>query len=58
MYHVVCIKPLALWHYPLTIRKETQSLKWTGGVSLLVPTITGIVVCLIVAQGARVFGLV
>lgn len=58
----VCTMLFALNHWPcgttlLTIRKETQSLKWTL-ISFLVPTITGIVVCFIVAQGARLFGLV
>ncbi len=58
----VCTMLFALNHWPcgttlLTIRKETQSLKWTI-ISFLVPTITGIVVCFIVAQGARLFGLV
>lgn len=52
----------SLNHWPcattlLTIKKETQSIKWTF-VSFLVPTITGIVVCFIVAQGARLLGLV
>lgn len=58
----VCTMLFALNHWPcgttlLTIRKETQSLKWTW-ISFLVPTITGIIVCFIVAQGARLFGLV
>jgi len=43
----------ALW----TIRKETQSWKWTW-ISFLVPTITGIVVCFIVAQGVKLLGLI
>jgi ferrous iron transport protein B len=52
----------ALNHFPcgttlLTIRKETQSLKWTF-YYFLVPTLTGIVVCFIVAQAARLLGLV
>lgn len=52
----------SLNHWPcattlLTIRKETQSWKWTG-VSFLVPTITGIVVCFVVAQGVTLLGLV
>ncbi len=58
----VCTMLFSLNHWPcattlLTIRKETQSWKWTG-VSFLVPTVTGIVVCFIVAQSARLFGLV
>lgn len=55
----VCTMLFALNHWPcgttlLTIRQETQSWKWTL-VSFLVPTITGIVICFIVAQGARLF---
>jgi ferrous iron transport protein B len=51
----------SLNHWPCgttlwTIRKETQSWKWTW-VSLLVPTLTGILLCIIVAQGARLLGL-
>lgn len=58
----VCMMLFSLNHWPCattlwTIRKETQSWKWTW-VSFLVPTITGIVVCFIVAQGARLLGLV
>ena len=56
----ICTMLFTLNHWPcgttlLTIRKETQSLKWTL-ISFLVPTITGIVVCFVVAQGARLFG--
>ncbi|SKC65051.1 ferrous iron transport protein B [Maledivibacter halophilus] len=58
----VCMMLFSLNHWPcgttlLTIRKETQSWKWTW-VSFLIPTATGIVVCFIVAQGARLLGLV
>lgn len=58
----VCTMLFSLNHWPcattlLTIRKETQSWKWTG-VSFLVPTITGIVVCFIVAQGVMLLGLI
>jgi len=58
----VCMMLFSLNHWPCgttlwTIRKETQSWKWTW-VSFLVPTITGIVVCFIVAQGVRLLGLV
>ena len=56
----VCTMLFALNHWPcgttlLTIKKETQSPKWTF-VSFLVPTITGILLCFVVAQGARFFG--
>ncbi|MFY9177952.1 MAG: ferrous iron transport protein B [Caldicoprobacterales bacterium] len=52
----------SLNHFPcgttlLTIRKETQSLKWTI-LSFLIPTLTGIVLCFIVAQAVRLLGLV
>jgi ferrous iron transport protein B len=58
----VCTMLFSLNHWPCgttlwTIRKETKSTKWTM-VSFLVPTITGIIICFIVAQGARIFGLV
>lgn len=58
----VCVMLFSLMHYPCgttlwTIRKETQSAKWTLA-SFLIPTITGIVVCFIVAQGARLLSLV
>ena len=36
--------------------KETQSLKWTA-VSFAVPTVIGMLVCLLVANGARLLGL-
>jgi len=58
----VCTMLFSLNHWPcgttlLTIKKETQSLKWTL-ISFLVPTLTGIIVCTIVAQTARLLGLV
>ena len=48
-------------HWPcsttcLTIRRETQSWKWTA-VSFLVPTVIGMIVCFLVAGAARLFGL-
>jgi ferrous iron transport protein B len=57
----VCMMIFSLNHWPCgttlwTIRKETQSWKWTW-ISFLVPTITGIIICFIVAQGARLLGL-
>lgn len=56
-----CMMLFSLNHWPCgttlwTIRKETQSWKWTW-VSFLVPTLTGILLCMIVAQGARLLGL-
>ena len=46
-----------LFHWPcattcLTIKKETQNLKWTL-ISFLTPTITGILVCFIFANAVR-----
>ena len=50
----------SLMHWPcgttcLTIRKETQSVKWML-VSILVPTISGIVICFLFASAARGLG--
>ncbi|MEY8356842.1 ferrous iron transport protein B [Lachnospiraceae bacterium 54-53] len=58
----VCTMLFALMHWPcgttcLTIKKETQSLKWTL-VSFAIPTVTGIVLCFIVANTVRLLGLV
>ena len=58
----VCMMLFSLNHWPCgttlwTIRKETQSWKWTF-ISFLVPTITGVTVCFAVAQGVRLLGLV
>lgn len=57
----LCTMLFSLMHWPCgttcwTIRKETQSWKWTA-VSFLVPTAAGIVVCFVVANGARLLGL-
>jgi ferrous iron transport protein B len=56
----VCVMLFSLMHFPCgttlwTIKKETQSIKWTV-ISFLVPTITGIIVCFIIANVARLFG--
>ena len=56
-----CMMLFVLNHWPcgttlLTIRKETQSLKWTV-LSFLIPTVTGMIVCFVVAQTARLCGL-
>lgn len=58
----ICTMLFILNHWPcattlLTIRQETQSLKWTF-ISFLVPTLTGIIICFAVAQTARLLGLV
>ncbi|NLU52006.1 MAG: ferrous iron transport protein B [Clostridiaceae bacterium] len=57
----VCVMLFSLMHFPcgttcLTIRKETQSLEWTIA-AFLIPTITGILICFIVANTARLLGL-
>lgn len=57
----LCTMVFSLMHWPcsttcLTIKKETQSFKWTL-VSFLVPTICGIVICFIIANVARLIGL-
>ena len=50
---------LSLFHYPcattlLTIKKETNSFKWTF-LSFVIPTIIGIVICFIFTATARLF---
>lgn len=57
----VCTMLFSLMHWPcstacLTIKKETQSWKWTA-ISFAVPTVTGLVICFIVATAARLLGL-
>jgi len=52
----------SLMHWPcgttcLTIKKETQSWKWTI-ISFLVPTIIGIIVCFVVVSIVRLLGLI
>ena len=58
----ICTMLFTLNHWPCgttlwTIKKETQSWKWTW-MSFLIPTLTGFVICFIVAQGARLLNLV
>jgi len=58
----VCVMLFSLMHFPCattlwTIRKETQSLKWTLA-SFAIPTAAGIIVCFIVANVVRLLGLV
>ena len=57
----VCVMLFSLMHWPCgttcwTIKKETQSWKWTL-ISFLVPTIAGAVICFIVANTVRLLGL-
>ncbi|WP_346939186.1 ferrous iron transport protein B [uncultured Clostridium sp.] len=52
----------SLMHWPcsttcLTIKKETQSFKWTA-LSFAIPTITGIIICFTVTTIVRLLGLV
>ena len=54
-----CTILFSLLHWPcattlLTIHKETNSLKWTL-LAFLLPTFFGLMLCLLVAQGARLF---
>lgn len=55
----VCTMIMCIMHYPcsttvLTIHKETKSLKWTL-LSMLIPTVMGIVLCMIVANVTKLF---
>jgi ferrous iron transport protein B len=57
----LCVMLFSLMHWPcgttcLTIKNETQSRKWTI-LSVLVPTIAGIIICFIIANAARMLGL-
>jgi len=56
----ICVMLFSLMHWPcsttcLTIKKETQSLKWTF-ISFAVPTITGIGMCFIFTSIVRLIG--
>lgn len=58
----LCVMLFSLMHWPcattlLTIRKETQSLKWTV-ISFVLPTLCGFIICALIASLARGFGLV
>lgn len=58
----VCVMLFSIMHFPCgttlwTIRKETQSIKWTL-VSFALPTVAGIIVCFIVANLVRFLGFV
>ena len=58
----VCVMLFSLMHWPcsttcLTIKKETQSLKWTA-ISFLVPTATGMLICFIFTSIVRILGLI
>ena len=58
----VCTMLFSLMHWPcgttcLTIKKESGSWKWTA-LSFLIPTLTGFIICFIVASTVRLLGLV
>lgn len=58
----VSVMLFTLMHWPcattiLTIKKETQSIKWTL-LSFLIPTISGVVICFIFASSVRLLGLI
>lgn len=55
----ICTMLFSLMHWPcsttcMTIKKETQSLKWTV-VAFLAPTLAGLVVCFLVASLSKLF---
>lgn len=57
----VCMMLFSLMHWPcgttmLTIRKETQSARWTL-IAFAVPTVAGILTCMLVAGAARLMGI-
>ena len=58
----ICVMLFSLMHFPCgttlwTIKKETQSLKWTLA-SFAIPTTAGIIICFVVASVVRLLGLV
>ena len=57
----VCVMLFSLLHWPcgttcLTIKKETQSIKWTA-LGFAIPTAAGIAACFLAATTARLLGL-
>lgn len=55
----MCTMLFSLFHWPcsttiITVKKETQSIKWTA-LAFLIPTATGIFVCMIFANLCRIF---
>ena len=56
----VCVMLFSLMHWPcsttcLTIKKETQSIKWTA-VSFILPAVAGMAVCFVFAAMSRLWG--
>ena len=57
----VCVMLFSLMHWPcgttcLTIRRETQSPKWTLA-AFVIPTVSGMAVCFLVTSAVRLLGL-
>ena len=57
----LCTMLFSLFHWPcsttcLTIKKETQSFKWTLA-AVFLPTACGMLLCFLTASAARIFGL-
>ena len=55
----ICVMLFYMFHFPcsttcITIFKETKSIKWTG-LAFLLPTLTGLLLCFIVASAGRIF---
>lgn len=55
----ICMIIISIMHFPcsttcLTIKKETGSIKWTL-LSIVIPTVLGILCCMLVANVARIF---
>lgn len=58
----LCTMLFSLMHFPcsttcMTIRKETQNFKWTA-LSFAIPTVTGMLICFVVAGFCRLLALV
>lgn len=57
----ICVILFSLMHWPcsttcITIYKETKSIKWTL-ISVLLPTVMGLIACFVVANAAKIFGM-
>ncbi len=57
----LCVILFSLMHWPcsttcMTIRKESQSWKWTAA-AVAIPTVCGLSICFVVAAIARIFGM-
>lgn len=59
MTTAICMMIFTLFHFPcattcMTIKKETGSLKWTA-ISFLLPTVTGIILCMVINAVSMLF---